>query len=83
MSRRVVVTGLGAVTPLGITVAETWDGFINGRNGIVPLTVVDASDLAVKHGGEVHGFSAVGAANPKDLRPVSYTHLTLPTIYSV
>jgi 3-oxoacyl-[acyl-carrier-protein] synthase II len=68
MSRRVVVTGLGAVTPLGITVAETWDGFINGRNGIVPLTVVDASDLAVKHGGEVHGFSAVGAANPKDLR---------------
>lgn len=68
MSRRVVVTGLGAVTPLGITVAETWDGFINGRNGIAPLTVVDVSDLAVKHGGEVHGFSGAGAANPKDLR---------------
>jgi 3-oxoacyl-[acyl-carrier-protein] synthase II len=68
MSRRVVVTGLGAVTPLGITVAETWDGFINGRNGIGPLTVVDASDLAIKHGGEVTGFVSAGAANPKDLR---------------
>jgi 3-oxoacyl-[acyl-carrier-protein] synthase II len=66
--RRVVVTGLGAVTPLGLNVAETWDGFVNGRNGIVPLTVIDASDLAVKHGGEVKGFSAAGKINPKDLR---------------
>ncbi|MGE3267385.1 MAG: beta-ketoacyl-ACP synthase II [Chloroflexota bacterium] len=68
MSRRVVVTGLGAVTPLGTTVAESWDGLINGRNGIVPLTVVDATDLAIKHGGEVPGFSAKGRINPKDLR---------------
>ncbi|MCC6180026.1 MAG: beta-ketoacyl-ACP synthase II [Chloroflexi bacterium] len=68
MSRRVVVTGLGAVTPLGLTVGETWDGFINGRNGIAPLTIVDTSDLSIKHGGEVNGFSAVGKINPKELR---------------
>jgi beta-ketoacyl-acyl-carrier-protein synthase II len=68
MSRRVVVTGLGAVTPLGNTVAETWDGFVNGRNGVAPVTLFDASDLEVKHAAEVRGFSAVGAANPKDLR---------------
>ena len=43
MSRRVVVTGLGAVTPLGNTVAETWDGFVNGRNGVAPVTLFDAS----------------------------------------
>ncbi len=68
MSRRVVVTGMGAVTPLGNTVAETWDGFIHGRNGIGPITSFDTSDMSVHHAGEVKEFSAVGTANPKDLR---------------
>jgi 3-oxoacyl-[acyl-carrier-protein] synthase II len=68
MSRRVVITGLGAVTPLGNTVAETWDGFINGRNGVAPVTLFDTSDMDLHHAAEVKGFSAVGAANPKDLR---------------
>ena len=68
MSRRVVVTGLGAVTPLGSTVAETWDGFVNGRNGVAPVTLFDTTDLEVQHAAEVRGFSAVGAASPKDLR---------------
>lgn len=68
MSRRVVVTGLGAVTPIGNTVAETWDGFVNGRNGVAPVTHFDASDLEVQHAAEVKGFSAAGAASPKDLR---------------
>jgi 3-oxoacyl-[acyl-carrier-protein] synthase II len=68
MSRRVVVTGLGAVTPLGNTVAETWDGFVNGRNGVAPVTLFDASDLGIQHAAEVKEFSAAGAANPKDLR---------------
>ena len=68
MSRRVVVTGLGAVTPLGNTLAETWDGFVNGRNGVAPVTHFDVSDLEVRHAAEVKGFSAAGAANPKDLR---------------
>src|SRR3954471_11089301 len=68
MSRRVVVTGLGAVTPLGNTVRDSWDGFVNGRNGVGPATLFDASDLTVQYVAEVKGFSAVGAANPKDLR---------------
>jgi beta-ketoacyl-acyl-carrier-protein synthase II len=68
MSRRVVVTGLGAVTPLGNTAGETWDGFVNGRNGVAPVTLFDVSDMDVQHAAEVKGFSAVGAANPKDLR---------------
>jgi 3-oxoacyl-[acyl-carrier-protein] synthase II len=68
MSRRVVVTGLGAVTPLGNTAKATWDGFVNGRNGVGPVTLFDASDLEVQYAAEVRGFSAAGAANPKDLR---------------
>ena len=68
MSRRVVVTGLGAVTPLGNTVSETWDGFVNGRNGVGPITLFDASDMELQHAAEVRNFSAAGAASPKDLR---------------
>jgi beta-ketoacyl-acyl-carrier-protein synthase II len=68
MSRRVVVTGLGAVTPLGNTVAETWDGFVNGRNGVGPVSLFDASDLEIQHAAEVRGFSAAGAIGPKELR---------------
>jgi 3-oxoacyl-[acyl-carrier-protein] synthase II len=68
MSRRVVVTGLGAVTPLGNTVAATWDGFVNGRNGVAPVTLFDASDMEIQHVAEVKDFSAAGAASPKDLR---------------
>ena len=68
MGRRVVVTGLGAVTPIGNTVAETWDGFVNGRNGVAPVTLFDASDMDVQHAAEVKGFSPAGAASPKDLR---------------
>jgi len=68
LNRRVVITGLGAVTPLGNTAAATWDGFVNGRNGVGPITLFDASDLDVQHAAEVRGFSAVGAAGPKDLR---------------
>jgi beta-ketoacyl-acyl-carrier-protein synthase II len=68
LNRRVVVTGLGAVTPLGNTAAATWDGFVNGRNGVGPVTLFDVSDLEIKHAAEVRGFSAAGAAGPKDLR---------------
>ena len=68
MSRRVVVTGLGAVTPLGNTAPATWDGFINGQNGVGPITLFEASDLKVQHAAEVRGFSAAGAVGPKDLR---------------
>ncbi|MFN8525772.1 MAG: beta-ketoacyl-ACP synthase II [Chloroflexota bacterium] len=66
--RRVVVTGLGAVTPLGNSVATTWDGFLNGRSGIGSITQFDASQLGVRIAGEVKDFTADGAAPPKDLR---------------
>ncbi len=51
--RRVVVTGMGAVTPLGIDVASTWDAATEGRSGIGPLSRFDASGFSVRICGEV------------------------------
>jgi 3-oxoacyl-[acyl-carrier-protein] synthase II len=50
---RIVVTGLGMVTPCGIGVEETWDGLLAGRSGIGPITAFDASEFAVRIAGEV------------------------------
>jgi 3-oxoacyl-(acyl-carrier-protein) synthase len=68
MARRVVVTGLGIVSPLGSTVASAWDGVCNGRSGIVTLTKLDTTGFPVHIGGEVVGFNAEEYMSPKDLR---------------
>lgn len=54
--RRVVVTGLGAVSPCGLDAASSWEAACAGRSGIGPITRFDASDLPVRIGGEVEGF---------------------------
>ena len=54
--RRVVVTGLGAVTPVGNTVKETWEGLIAGKNGIAPITGFDTTNFKAKLGAEVKIF---------------------------
>ncbi len=54
--KRVVVTGLGAITPIGNTPTEYWKGLLNGRNGIGPITLFDASRHACRIAGEVKGF---------------------------
>ena len=56
--RRVVITGLGAVTPLGNSVEETWAGIKAGKSGIGPITYYDTSVSAIKYGGEVKNFEA-------------------------
>ena len=53
-----VVTGLGALTPLGLDVPTTWRGLVDGRSGIGPITSFDASALPTRIAGEVHGFDA-------------------------
>ncbi|QJA06478.1 beta-ketoacyl-ACP synthase II [Thermosulfurimonas marina] len=58
MRRRVVVTGLGAISPLGIGVEETWKRAVAGESGIGPITKFDARDLPVRIAGEVKGFRA-------------------------
>jgi len=66
--RRVVVTGLGIVSPLGSTIAAAWDGICNGRSGIVTLTKMDTSAFPVRIGGEAVGFDAEAYMSAKDVR---------------
>jgi 3-oxoacyl-[acyl-carrier-protein] synthase II len=54
--KRVVVTGLGAITPIGNTLTEYWQGLLSGRNGIGPITLFDASRHDCRIAGEVKGF---------------------------
>ena len=68
MSRRVVVTGLGAVTPIGNDVASYWDGLKNGRNGIAPVTRFDTADLKAKLAAEVKDFDPKQYLDAKTVR---------------
>lgn len=54
--RRVVVTGIGAVTPVGLNADETWEALVNGKNGIAPITLFDTTDFKTKLAAEVKGF---------------------------
>ena len=58
MSRRVVITGLGLVTPLGVGVDETWSALCEGRSGIGEITRFDTTDFTTKIAGEVKDFNA-------------------------
>lgn len=76
--RRVVVTGLGAVSALGQGVEATWDGLVAGRSGIAPIASFDASRLPSRIAGEVKDFDASGVLGPKDLRRTDrYIQLSL------
>ncbi|MCH8494180.1 MAG: beta-ketoacyl-ACP synthase II [Balneolales bacterium] len=66
--RRVVVTGLGAVTPLGKTVAEFWDGLIHGRSGSRPITHFDVSEFPTKFAGQIPDYNASDYFEGKESR---------------
>jgi 3-oxoacyl-[acyl-carrier-protein] synthase II len=68
MRQRVVITGLGAITPLGLTVKETWDGLVAGRSGVGPVTQFDASSFPTHIAGEVKGFDPRQYINFKEAR---------------
>ncbi|HEY9880234.1 MAG TPA: beta-ketoacyl-ACP synthase II [Leptolyngbyaceae cyanobacterium] len=66
--KRVVVTGMGAITPIGNTLAEYWEGLISGRNGIGPITAFDASNHAARIAGEVKGFDPANFLDRKEIK---------------
>jgi len=66
--RRVVVTGLGIVSPLGSTVATAWEGIVNGRSGIGLIDKMDLSAFPVRIGGQARDFVAEDYLAPKDVR---------------
>ncbi len=66
--RRVVVTGLGAISPVGLNVKESWESVINGKSGIALLTEFDTSAFAVKFGGAIKGFDVTEYIPRKDAK---------------
>ncbi|TMD40259.1 MAG: beta-ketoacyl-ACP synthase II [Chloroflexi bacterium] len=66
--KRVVVTGVGAVTPVGLDAPSTWAAMLEGQSGVGKVTHFDASDYPVQIAGEVKGFDATGRIEPKELR---------------
>ncbi len=66
--RRVVVTGLGALTPIGNTVEEFWSSLIQGRSGIGPITRFDATDFPTRIAGEVRNFDPLNFVDKKEAR---------------
>jgi nodulation protein E len=57
-ARRVAITGLGIISPLGLNLAETWESLRQGRSAIGPIKAVDCSKLRFQNGAEVHGYDA-------------------------
>lgn len=68
MSRRVVVTGIGAITPVGNNVTSTWEALKNGRSGIARITAFDPSDLETQFAGEVKDFDPTERFGRKEAR---------------
>jgi 3-oxoacyl-[acyl-carrier-protein] synthase II len=68
MERRIAVTGMGAITPLGIGVEPTWEGMRSGRSGIGKITLFDASDFSSRIAGEVREFDPSLWMDPQDVR---------------
>jgi 3-oxoacyl-(acyl-carrier-protein) synthase len=73
--RRVVITGFGMVSPLGLTAQESWEGIRAGRSGIGPITRFDASAFSVRIAAEIKGFRPEAYLPPKEVRRRSrYQH---------
>ena len=66
--RRVVVTGMGMISPLGNDLASSWDGIVNGRSGLGPITSFDASLFTTRIAGEIRGFDPTLYMSPKDVK---------------
>jgi 3-oxoacyl-[acyl-carrier-protein] synthase II len=66
--RRVVITGLGMVSPVGLDVKTSWETILAGKSGIAPITHFDVSDFAVRFGGSVKGFDVSTIMSSKDAR---------------
>ncbi|MDR2861846.1 MAG: beta-ketoacyl-ACP synthase II [Syntrophobacterales bacterium] len=68
MKRRVVITGMGAITPLGNSVEDSWRGIRAGKSGIAPITKFDTADFDTKIAGEIKSFDPLIYVNKKERR---------------
>jgi 3-oxoacyl-[acyl-carrier-protein] synthase II len=78
MSKRVVVTGMGCISPLGNSVSENWEALLSGKSGAGPITSFDASQHKTKFAAEVKGFDAAGLFGGREARRMDrYTQFAL------
>jgi len=68
MDRRVVVTGMGAISPLGLSVAELWQGIVAARSGVGPITLFDPTGFDTRFAAEVKGFDPTNYMDRKEAR---------------
>lgn len=66
--RRVVITGLGAVSPVGLTAEASWESVVNGRSGIGPIEVFDVSEFSSRIGGSVRNFDVTDYISDKEAK---------------
>ena len=66
--RRVVITGLGAVTPVGLNVKETWQNILAGKSGVAPITCFDVSDFSVRFGANIKDFDITSVIPRKEAK---------------
>ncbi len=66
--RRVVITGLGTVSPVGLSVSESWQNIVAGKSGIAPIEHFDVSAFPTRFGGSVKNFNAADYISPKDIK---------------
>ena len=76
--RRVVITGVGMITPLGIGVEQSWEGLLAGRSGIGKITQFDAANFPTRIAGEVDGFNPEEYIEPKEIKKMDrFIHFAL------
>lgn len=81
MTEKVVITGMGAVSPLGHTADESWQAALNGKSGVAPVTRCDTSDLAVHIACEVKDFNPSDYIDPKEVRRRDlFTHFAMVAV---
>ncbi len=78
MNKRVVITGMGIVSPLGVGVRENWEAICSGKSGIGPITRFDATDFPSRIAGEVKGFRAEDFMDKKEVKKMDiFIHYAL------
>jgi 3-oxoacyl-[acyl-carrier-protein] synthase II len=78
LNRRVVITGIGMITPVGLDTEKSWDGLINGRSGIGPITQFDDKTIPTQIAGEVKGFDPAQYIEAKEIKKMDrFIHLAI------
>ncbi len=78
MKRRVVITGMGMITPLGLDTESTWEGLVQGRSGIGPITQFSDDEIPTRIAGEVKGFDPASYIEPKEIKKMDrFIHLAI------